>query len=123
MKHHHLTTPNGRELGLHLARLTNPTIFQLSLEGEPDTRCTSCAFTLGTVPNGCPQTQMDAFKCVMEGVPFYCHVKRPERTSSSGRVLCHGWYAARVALGGATHPAPWPFSTDEPPPEPGEGEL
>lgn len=109
---HHRTTPHGRELGLHLARLTNPMIFQLSLEGEPDARCQSCAFTLGTVPNGSPQATMDALKCVMEGVPFYCHVKR---LPSGERETCHGWYAGRVALGGARQEMPWPFSTDAPP--------
>jgi hypothetical protein len=65
MIEHARTTPAGRALGFALVQLTNPTIFRLSLEGEPDTRCKSCALTLGTVPNGCPQTMMDAFKAVI----------------------------------------------------------
>jgi hypothetical protein len=111
MTHHPRTTHAGRALGAELARLTNPTIFHLSLEGEPDTRCSSCAFTLGTVPNGSPQATMDALKCVMEGVPFYCHVKRHP---SGARETCHGWYAGRVALGGRTQTMPWEFSAPDP---------
>jgi hypothetical protein len=61
-----LPTPEGRELGREMARLT----------GDPDEAgcCHDCAFRLGTDPNGCGPTLMDALKCVVEGVPFNCHV-------------------------------------------------
>ena len=66
-------TPEGRALGENMVRLTEPAIARLADEGEPDERCKSCAFRLGTVPNGCPQTQLDALKAVIEDVPFMCH--------------------------------------------------
>jgi hypothetical protein len=101
---HSRVTATGRALGAQLVRLTDPAIFQLSLEGEPDTRCASCAFKLGTVPNGCEQTQLDAVKAVMEGVPFYCHMDPQHRT------LCHGWFAGRYAVDGRRTVCPWEFS-------------
>ena len=36
------------------------------------------------VANGSPETQMDALKCLMEGVEFYCH--QPDRAGH----LCSG---------------------------------
>ena len=101
-------TPAGEELGAHLVRLTVPVIARLVTEGEPDMRCASCAFRLGTVPNGCPQTGMDAMKAVLEGVPFYCHLRHAPVPT-----LCHGWYAGRVALRGTRTLCPWPFSKEE----------
>lgn len=91
-KDHKRVTPEGRAMGEQLVRLTEPWIEQLASEGEPDERCRSCAFTAGTVPNGCLQTQMDALKAVVEDVPFLCH--------QAGRkgLPCHGWFAARVAI-------------------------
>lgn len=56
--------------------------------------CLSCAFLRGTVPNGCPQTQLDAMKCTVEGVPFLCHV---EKVGDSKKV-CAGWFAAHQAI-------------------------
>jgi hypothetical protein len=108
---HNRVTPEGQALGRELVRLVQPVLRRLAREGEADTRCKSCAFRLETVPNGCPQTQMDALKCVMEGVPFYCHATR---TADGERPLCHGYYAARVALHGTTVAMPWTFSTDAP---------
>lgn len=117
---HKRVTPEGRAAGQQLARLTEPAILDLASEGEPDDRCKSCAFRAGTVPNGCLQTQLDALKCVVEGVPFMCH-----HADREGHA-CHGWYAARVALRrveeatGRTLAAkcPWEFS----PPDPVDGE-
>ncbi|MGH7946165.1 MAG: hypothetical protein ACREF9_14300, partial [Opitutaceae bacterium] len=83
-------TPEGRELGALLVRLSQPEIARLAAEGEPDERCPSCAFRLGTVPNGCPQTMLDAVKCIAEFTPFYCHATTPRYTK-----ICHGWYVAR----------------------------
>lgn len=48
--------------------------------------CDSCAFRLGTLPNRCPQTVLDALECVATGAPFLCH--------QSGKP-CEGWKAAR----------------------------
>ena len=100
-------TPEGRELGAELVRLTAPGIATIAADGEPDARCASCAFRAGTIPNGCIETQADALKAVMEGSPFYCHMKLPV-----GTVTCHGWYAGRVALRGRTLTMPWKFSTE-----------
>lgn len=110
---HSRVTPAGKALGAQMVRLTARTIADLAAEGEADERCKSCAFRLGTVPNGCPQTQADALKCVVEGVPFNCH--QADRAGQS----CYGWFAARVALRRAEErrgvPAPvttcpWEFS-------------
>lgn len=105
-------TAEGRALGERMVRMTEPTIASLVAEGEADERCKSCAFRAGTVPNGCPQTQLDALKAVIEGVPFGCH--QADRKGLD----CHGWYAARVALRRAEKArghtlaavCPWEFS-------------
>ncbi len=55
-----------------------------------DDMCPSCAFRRGTVPNGCLQTQMDALKAIVEGVPFLCHAPKDGR-------MCAGYIAARAA--------------------------
>jgi hypothetical protein len=105
---HHRVTPEGRAAGEQTARLVEKAIQKLEAEGEPDERCKTCAFRAGTVPNGCPQTQSDAMKAGMEGVPFMCH----QRINEDGKhtTPCHGWYAMRVALKGAVIKAPWEFS-------------
>ena len=115
-KDHSRVTPEGRAMGAQMVRLVTPTIEQLARDGEPDERCKSCAFRPGTVPNGCPQTQLDALKAVVEGVPFTCH--QADRRAWP----CHGWYAARVAIHRAEKArgaplkaeCPWPFSPAEP---------
>ncbi len=107
-------TPEGTELGRHMARLIAPVIERLEREGEPDERCNSCAFRLGTVPNGCPQTQMDALKAVMEHTPFLCH--QSPKVKGKYTKLCHGWYAARVESrerGLLPIVCPWEFSKDD----------
>jgi hypothetical protein len=102
--------PMGVELQAHTLRLfVQPGLDQLAADGEPDTRCSTCAFRAGTVPGGCMQTQADALKAIMEDVPFMCHAHEV-----NGRFdrLCHGWFAARVHMGDKTIPAPWPWVED-----------
>lgn len=109
---HKRVSPEGKSIGEQMARMSDKAIATLVNEGEPDERCVSCAFRLGTVPNGCAQTQMDAVKAVIEDVPFLCH--QADRKGWP----CHGWYAARVALSRAervkgkfeTTVCPWEFS-------------
>lgn len=101
--------PQGKALGDQTMRLyVAPGLALAAAEGEPDQRCGTCAFRPGTVPAGCVQTQMDAFKCIMEDVPFMCHAHadaqgRPDR-------VCHGWFVARLVTDGRVTKAPWPFS-------------
>jgi hypothetical protein len=102
--HRNMPTPEGREIGANMVRLTEPAVAELAAQGEADERCATCAFRLGTFPNGCPETVMDAMKCGMEGEPFYCHDKH--RIGDT----CHGWFAMRYALNGKSTRAPWPFS-------------
>jgi hypothetical protein len=109
---HRRVSPEGKAAGFNLVRLTEPSIAQLEREGESDERCKTCAFRLGTVPNGCLQTQLDALKAVVEDVPFLCH-----QANRKGSV-CHGWFAARVAVDRAEQArgtklqatCPWEFS-------------
>jgi hypothetical protein len=103
---HHRVTPEGRQMGEFIAKATEPLIQQLKEEGEPGECCKTCAFRRGTVPNGCPQTQLDALKCVMEGIPFFCHQDPKLQT------ICFGWFAARQAPGikGTKMPVPWELS-------------
>lgn len=110
---HARVSPEGKALGEQMVRLTEPAIAMLVEEGEPDERCSSCAFRAGTVPNGCLQTQMDVLKAVVERVPFLCH--QNDRKGS----ICHGWFAAMVATRYAekqrgeplpVSECPWPFS-------------
>lgn len=121
---HHRVSPEGRATGAVMARLADAECASLANDhGEPDERCKSCAFTSGTVPNGCAQTQLDAVKAVVEGVPFMCH----SHQSAAGHYtrICHGWFAVRRVINraraaGAPLPdaAPWDFS---PPDEPARG--
>lgn len=114
-KDHSRVTPEGRKLGATLAGVAAVGVRDLDARGEPDERCRSCAFVPGTVPNGCMQTQLDALKAVVEGVPFVCH--QADRRGEA----CWGWHAARTALasadaarGGQRPPelqrCPWEFS-------------
>lgn len=91
-KDHRRVSPEGRAMGEQIVRLTEPWVAKLAADGEPDERCKSCAFRAGTVPNGCIQTQMDVLKAVVEKVPFLCH------QHDRGGDICHGWFAAQVAI-------------------------
>ena len=77
-----LPTPEGRELGAGLARLSDA---EYARTGS-DNRCETCAFRLGNHPaNGSAASLMSAVKCIAERTPFYCHeTERP----------CGGWVAA-----------------------------
>ena len=69
-----LPTPEGRALGVELARIADLEE-ERQREKFPNAkpRCADCAFRAGTLPNGCPDTLMDAVKAVAECKPFYCH--------------------------------------------------
>lgn len=106
-------TLEGRQAGLEMARLCDREVEQFIREGEwtEDERCASCAFRRGTVPNGCPQTQLDAMKAVMEHEPFFCHA-----VSQPGTKVCAGWFASVQAVKDKPPiTCPWKFSEpDEP---------
>lgn len=109
-KDHGRVSAEGINIGSSLARMADAGAASLAADDEPDTRCKTCAYRKGTVPNGCLQTQMDAMKATMEGQPFGCHHgKKGER-----RPTCHGWVATRVFLRDRNlpmhTPVPWPFS-------------
>lgn len=59
--------------------------------GLRDEMCKTCACRLGTVPNGCLQTQMDFLKAAAEGERFLCHAPMDGR-------LCAGWVRVRAEL-------------------------
>lgn len=111
-KQHHRVSPEGEVFGASMARIAEKIIAYAATRGLPDQRCASCAFRPGTVPNGCLQTQNDAFKAVLEGVPFMCHA------SPNNSDYCYGWAAARCALYKAglpkSIPVPWDFSPPDP---------
>jgi len=116
-KDHRRVSPLGKQMGATMAKLADRMCASLAAEGEPDTKCKSCAFRLGTVPNGCAQTQSDVLKAVSEGVPFICHKNLPGQ-----RDICHGWFALRVltrrleeATGQGLPPCPWEFSPPDQP--------
>jgi hypothetical protein len=93
-------TPEGRLLGAQLARLADVEEERLR-ERFPHMhrRCGDCAFRAGTVPNGCPETLMDAVKGLVEAVPFYCHKKFDE--DGKPLLLCAG-YALLVGAASET---------------------
>jgi hypothetical protein len=94
-----VATPEGRELGEHLARFCDQ-----ELRGKPDNRCSTCAFRCGDhVANGSPKTLLDALKAALERTPFWCH--EADRA-------CAGW-AALCARKGTELSVPWDFSVGE----------
>lgn len=111
---HHRVSAEGKAIGATMARLADSECRSLAAEGETDERCKTCAFRLGTVPNGCIQTQCDAVKAVTEDVPFMCHAHQ-DRNGHYDRI-CHGWFAVRriadraEAAGKVLPKAPWEFS-------------
>ncbi len=95
----------GRLLGRELARLADKAEAE-RVQQFPNTkvRCRTCAFRLGTVPNGCVTTLMDAVKCAMEQVPFMCH-ESPGNTEP-----CMGWVEFANVAQRDPMPTPWEFS-------------
>ena len=103
-------TPEGRLLGEQIARFADDAMSakRAAAPAYPE-RCNSCAFRLGTVPNGCPTTLMDALKCVLEVEPFMCH-----EVLDDGREpvkVCAGW-AAMLTPDREPVKVPWGFSTE-----------
>lgn len=116
---HHRISAEGKAMGKDMARLADAECASLERQGEEDERCKSCAFRVGTVPNGCIQTQSDAIKAVVENVPFMCRMGM----GASGRAtkICHGWFAVRRLVdraekltGKKLEPVPWEFSPPDP---------
>ncbi len=113
-------TAEGRAVGHNIAHLTTEARAALEKQLGPETvrevlpqPCNSCAFRAGTFPNGCTETVLDALKCVMEGVPFYCH-QSPSNGKGGYTGLCAGYLTARTALiGKQPVPTPWPFSHEQ----------
>jgi hypothetical protein len=103
-------TPEGAELGRTLARWCDDAEPKARLRfPELPPRCASCAFRAGVhVANGSPATQMDALKCVLEGVEFFCH--EPAREG----MLCSGWAMMMLAKDAADFgEVSWQFSNEE----------
>ena len=102
-----LPTPEGAEMGRHLARFVD-----MEMDGPRilKPRCHDCAFLRGTEPNACPGTLLDALACVMEKRPFYCHVDRGDGKEH----LCAG-FEALIDRKGPARDLGWPqFTTGEP---------
>ncbi len=91
-----LPTPEGRALGVELARICDG---EAERRTDVPERCATCAFRAGTYPNGCAATLMNATKCVAERVPFFCH-ECPGNLCSGFRLMV---FDKKVHL-------PWPFS-------------
>ena len=101
-------TADGRALGEQMARLCDEAEPKARLKvPEIQPRCASCAFRSGPhTANGSPTTQMDALKCLVEGVEFQCH--EPHRKG----MLCSG-LAILILAQSAESPfgkVPWKFS-------------
>lgn len=93
VKNTDLVTPEGQRLGKIMAQMADRG-FEILKDEIRDDRCVSCAFREGTVPNGCPATQIVVAKCVMEDKDaFACHCVQ----AGGERVLCAGWIAAKTA--------------------------
>lgn len=110
---HSRVSPEGKQVGEEMARLSDSEIKKLEEKGVADERCKTCAFRAGTVPNGCIQTQADAMKCVMEGHLFICH------QDLKNQKPCFGYMTARASIikknGGedVRIKMPWEFSHDD----------
>lgn len=87
-----LPTPAGEELGREVARLAAPLLVRDAQRTPPSVPpCNDCAFVAGTLPNRSAPTLMDAIKCVVEVVPFYCH--KGVGDEGTPKRLCAGWVA------------------------------
>lgn len=95
VKNTSLITAEGARLGKLMAQLADTGFEMLQgADGFKDDRCVSCAFREGTVPNGCPETQLEVFDCVMnDKAAFACHCVQ----AGGERKLCAGWVAAKMA--------------------------
>jgi hypothetical protein len=111
-------TPEGIAIGKELARLTDRAE-EANREKFPNAkeRCGTCAYRLGTIPNGCAETVMDALKCALEFRTFMCH-----ETMVKGQCtkVCTGWLILCSASRGKVE-APWSYSDD--PEEPAAREV
>lgn len=89
-------TPEGSEIGRKMAQWCDDAEPKARLRmPELPPRCNSCAFRAGRhLANGSPATQMDALKCVIEGVEFQCH--EPGREGAP----CSGWAMFMLAADG-----------------------
>jgi hypothetical protein len=88
-------TPEGRQLGKQIARLTKVAIEDCKAAGIalPE-QCASCAFREGTFPNGCPETLLDAIDCMNTGTKFMCHHHKKGEPMHE----CAGWLASQKSL-------------------------
>lgn len=108
--HANVPTPEGRELGRHIARLADlAEAEQLAQFPGMKPRCHDCAARLGTDPNGCPETLMDLIKCAAEAVPFYCHVSgvkdgEPQRLCAGYVLMATPGVLPAGAIGAAARP-------------------
>lgn len=84
-------SPEGAELGRELARLTDNAEPAARLKvPELPPRCASCALRAGRhLPNQSPVTLLNLTKCLLENMPFECHVREGE--------LCSGWAMLMLA--------------------------
>ncbi len=86
----------GKMLGEQLARLTDKAEKEARVHfPNHKSRCKSCAFTAGTVPNTCLPTVMDALKCVVDGTLFHCHQQFDDHGIPTD--LCAGWAIATMS--------------------------
>jgi len=100
-----LPTPEGRALGAEVVRLFETVAPKFyAKHPEARARCATCAFRPNTLPNGCPDTVMDALKCVIErSAVFGCH--------EEVQMPCAG-YVVLSAAGGSPVSVPWSFTDD-----------
>lgn len=92
-------SPDGKAMGKvasRLAELGRARLTTLGLDGAKapmlrEEMCKTCACQLGSVPNGCLQTQLDFLKSVHEGKPFLCHAPMDGK-------ICAGWTRVRAEL-------------------------
>lgn len=100
-------TDDGAELGQRMSAWCDEAEPKARLKfPELPPRCNSCAFRAGRhLANGSPFTQMDALKCVLEGVEFQCH----ETTRKDQP--CSGWAMMVLASEGSNDfiEVPWDF--------------
>lgn len=101
-------TPEGIAMGKQLARLCDVAeAEQRKRFPNQASRCQSCAFRAGTLPNGDPVTLMDAVKCLVEQVPFMCHQVFDK--AGNPTEMCAG-YAMMLSAKAKRGSVPWEFS-------------